>query len=67
MGGTPGSDASTLMPGSYSVYNKAIAEVSNVVAEQKMPEAAKELHSIEGKPVDEVIDAVAILDGTWQK
>ena len=41
----------------YAVYNRELGDVSGMVASDKMVEAAKELHCIEGKPVD----------GTWQK
>ena len=56
-----------LTSAAYAVYNRELGDVSGMVASNKMVEAANELHCIEGKPVDEVIDAIVTLDGTWQK
>ena len=32
-----------------------------------MVKAANHLHDLKGKPLNDIIDTVATLDGTWQK
>ena len=51
----------------WTKHNKAISATSTVVAKQCCVDAAQHLHEKMGKPLNEVIDVIVTVDGTWQK
>ena len=51
----------------WTQHNKHISEIAGKVAKQCRLDAAKHLHEKMGKPLDEVIDVIVTVDGTWQK
>ena len=51
----------------WTKHNRVISASSTVVAKQCCVEAAQHLHEKMGKPLNEVIDVIVTVDGTWQK
>ena len=52
---------------SWTLHSKRISEISSTVAKEACLEASRNLHRRTGKPLDEVVDVVVTVDGTWQK
>ena len=51
----------------WTEHNKKISVISSAVAKDSCVQAAQHLHQVIGKPLDEVIDVIVTVDGTWQK
>ena len=57
------------IPGSspYAAHNKALLKAAKEVCEESMGEAAKEIHTLQGKAENDVADCGVSCDGTWQR
>ena len=51
----------------WTKHNKDISIKACEVAKNSCVAAAEHLHIVMGKPLDEVVDVVVTVDGTWQK
>ena len=51
----------------WTKHNKDISITACEIAKNSCVAAAKHLHIVMGKPLDEVLDVIVTVDGTWQK